>query len=106
MQNMGETAAFKYLKFIDKSSYGFYCKNTIGKFKSLLCGWKKNTNSELAMNSGILREVVDIVNPDELRGARSVFLEKFCPGSKWAAEKHSSSQPWTHYYHALYSKIQ
>jgi len=106
MQDMSETAASNYLKFIDKNSYGFYCKNTIGKFNPLLCGWKKNTNSDLAMNSGILREVIDIFNPDELRGARGVFLEKFCPGSKWTTEKHSSSQPWTHYYQALYSKIQ
>ncbi|MGV8948012.1 MAG: putative sugar O-methyltransferase [Candidatus Paracaedibacter sp.] len=106
MQEMDEDIVHNYLKFINDKSIKFYTKNTLGKFDPSLFGWEKTQNAEMALNSGILKEVINIFCSKELSHAQNVYLEKFCPSSLWRPEKHSTSLPWSHYYQALYTKVE
>ncbi len=104
MQEMDEMVVLSYLNFIKKHANIFYTKNTVSKFCPSTCGWEKNNNSKLAMNSGLLKEVIDIFCPLELLKAQKRFLNVFLPGEKWTLLKHAASLPWSHYYQALYIK--
>ncbi len=104
MQEMDQKTAESYLEYIDSCGNAFYCKNTVGKFVPDLCGWEKSEASELAMNSGILKESLNIFCPEELRMAQEKFLSKFLPGKKWSVERHATTLPWSHYYQALFVK--
>ena len=104
MQEMNADTVCSYLNFIDKVGGAFYSKNTVGKFDPSVCGWEKSAGSELAMQSGILREKVNIFCPLELATAQGHFLERFSPGASWIVQKHAVAPPWSHYYQALYKK--
>lgn len=105
MQEMDHNVVLNYLKYINTNTKNFYCKNTVGKFAPELCGWEKNDNSILALNSGLLKDQLNIFNPEELLIAQDKFLIKFLPTSLWKTTKHSTTSPWSHYYQALFSKI-
>lgn len=104
MQEMSTKTAQDYLEFVNRCGSSFYCKNTVGKFNPELCGWKKTEGSELAMNSGIVRDVINIFCPNELKKAQENFMCKFMPGENWMIEKHDQTLPWSHYYQALFVK--
>jgi len=104
MQEMDQKTAESYLEYIDRCGKAFYCKNTVGKFAPDLCGWEKSEASDLAMNSGLLKESLNIFCPEELQMAQEKFLSKFIPGKKWLVEKHAVTLPWSHYYQALFVK--
>lgn len=104
MQEMPEETVISYLSLINKYAKFFYCNNTVGKFDPKLCGWEESEASILAMNSGILKDKVNIFCPAELNAARRKFVSLFSPGEKWSTKKQEKVDPWTHYYQVLYGK--
>ena len=102
MQEMPEKTVYEYFNFIDRHSKKFYTKNTVGKFSPSLVGAKESVASELALQSGILRESVNIFCPDDLDTAQRRFMEKFSPSRAWTVHSHGEALPWSHYYQALY----
>lgn len=104
MQEMPSQTVCTYLDYIDKNAQLFYTKNTIGKFSPSTCGWENTKNSELAMNSGILRDLVNIFSPKDLSIAQEKFIKSFRPSNHWNTLKVSNSLPWSHYYQVLYEK--
>ena len=104
MQEMDQTTTEAYLDYIDRFSKGFYSKNTIGKFDPSFCGWPESEGSVLAINSGLLKEKLNIFCPDEIERAQEKFLSKFTPSKFWSVNKHSATLPWSHYYQALFVK--
>lgn len=104
MQEMDEHVALDYLKYVHRNGKFFYSKNTVGKFDPSLCGWSVTDASIAALESGLLRDVIDIFSPKDLALAQERFLAAFTPSSEWALQKHGQSKPWSHYYQALYKK--
>lgn len=104
MQEMSPGAVRLYLDYINSNSLNFYCKNTVAKFCPSLCGWEESENSRIALESGLLRDRINIFSPQELDAAKNHFLEIFSPGNHWGIKSHSASLPWSHYYQALFSK--
>lgn len=104
MQEMEENIVQNYLDLVDRQSLYFYTKNTVGKYEPAQFGWKESQNSMLALNSGILKEVINIFCPKELALAQMRYLAKFCPSEAWKVMNHSTTLPWSHYYQALYKK--
>lgn len=104
MQEMDEATVLSYLEDIDIYGKFFYSNNTVGKFDPELCGWAESEGSRLAMQSGLLRETVNIFCPDELAKIHKNFLKKFTPSSNWSVIDHSTVLPWSHYYQALFKK--
>lgn len=104
MQEMNKKTIRKYLNFIDIHANHFFCKNTIGKFDPSVGGFKKSTECKLAIQSGLLTDVINIFSLPDLASAQNKFLSTFSPGTSWVVQKHSSCNPWSHYYQALYKK--
>jgi len=104
MQEMNPETVEAYLLFIDENAHAFYTKNTVGKFTPAELGFERTKASELAMSSGILRDIVNIFCPKDLKKAQKNFLHKFSPGKTWLVEKEATTEPWSHYYQALYVK--
>lgn len=101
MQEMHENVVLEYMKYINTKN--FYCKNTVGKFNPELCGWEKSENSNMALSSGVLKNIINIFCPDELLKSQKQFMIIFLPTKKWKVLKHSGTSPWSHYYQAIFS---
>ena len=104
MQEMDEATVLSYLEDINNHGTFFYSNNTVGKFDPVLCGWVESEGSRLAMQSGLLREKINIFCPNELAKAHKNFLKKFAPSPHWSAVHHSTVSPWSHYYQVLFKK--
>jgi hypothetical protein len=102
MQEMDEQTVQSYLAYINNNAFAFYTKNTVCKFEPALCGWEKTEASKRALESGILKDVLDIFSPDHLNNARDNFIRKFSPGNNWVIERHADVMPWSHLYQALF----
>jgi len=103
LQEMQFNTAKNYLDFIDKHCKWFYTNNTLGKFDPDLCNFEKNESSNLALASGLLRNIINIFNVDQLKKARKAYIHEMQPSSKWKTIKHADCLPWPHYYQALYA---
>ena len=103
-QEMESKVILNYLDWADKSCQFFYSNSTVGKFQPDLCGFTKDTSTKNALSSGLLTEIINIFNKDELKIARLKFIEAFKPSSNWECVKHATCTPWPHYYQALYHK--
>jgi hypothetical protein len=104
MQEMHENVVLEYMKYININTKNFYCNNTVGKFSPELCGWEKSENSNMALSSGVLKNIINIFCPDELLKSQKQFMINFLPTKKWKTLKHSATMPWSHYYQAIFSK--
>lgn len=104
MQEMASETVKEYLQKVDEECGFFYSKNTVAKFPPQLCGWTSSKDSELALNSGILTDQIDVFNSIALREYKKKFVRLFRPSNSWNVLNEGDSKPWTHYYQALYKK--
>lgn len=104
-QEMSTDVIFDYLLFIDKNCNFFYSNNKVGKFKPELCSFDCNNSAKLALESGLLKTLLNIFNESDLTFARKCFVENFSPSKEWMCVKHDDVFPWPHYYQALYKKL-
>lgn len=103
---MPVSAVKKYLAFIDEYCFGFYTKNTVGKYleKELDDHWRGEALVKKALKSGLLQEIINPFDESEIRRKSRDFLRIYQPGSRWNCIAHSWPQSWPHYWQSLYKK--
>lgn len=106
MGEMDEEVARSYLSLIDGGARAFYTKNAVGKFRPETIG-VMDANSEsvrLALEAGMLRDVVDIFDTDALEAQAPRFIETYRPGPAWTLIANDWAKPWLYFHQALYRK--
>lgn len=106
MADMQEESVSHYLGFIDDHCTGFYCKNPVGKYvnESLDGQAGDNESVELALKTGILRDIIDIYDENQIYTQVEKFLKAYCPGGAWKCISHRSAPPWSFYHQAVYRR--
>jgi putative sugar O-methyltransferase len=93
-----------YLNYIDKHCHSFYVKNPVGKYKdSTLCTSQKKQEVDLALHTGLLRDIIDINDNMAIKYQSQKFIECYLPGKHWKCIASAWSPPWSFYWQALYS---
>ncbi len=95
-----------YLALIDRSCDAFYVKNPVGKYadKSLDGHAQGAEVVRLAMETGLLRQVVDIDDSRAVSAAVPGFLAAYRPGEAWTGAADSWAAPWTFFWQAVYKR--
>jgi putative sugar O-methyltransferase len=103
---MEKSTVIEYLSLIDSNSLFFYSRNPVCKYdlKRLGAQTSDTSNSQLALETGLCTEIIDIFDDKSLALARESYLKKYSPGKLWKIMKNEVSKPWQYYQHVLYSK--
>ena len=94
-----------YISFIDKRCNNFYVKNPVGKYfdkEILKKSSKKSIN--LALQSGILTDVVDINDNKKIKEASLKFIEVYRPSLLWKELFNNWSKPTSFMWECFYTK--
>jgi len=94
-----------YLAYIDGHCSNFFTKNPVGKYQDN--SLESHCDSEakrLAMQSGILRDVLDIYNTAEVYAQSRKFIEAYAPGPRWTCVGEGGGRPWSFYWQACYKR--
>ncbi|OMI37210.1 putative sugar O-methyltransferase [Streptomyces sparsogenes] len=96
-----------YLRLIDERCGAFFVKNPVGKFRDKsMDGHQKGEEAvRLAMETGPLRQVLDIHDSQAVAAAVPTFIEAYLPGEGWTCAANSRGLPWSYFWQALYKKI-
>ncbi len=94
-----------YLDYIACHCNYLYVKNPVGKYKdpSLNIMPKENEVS-IALNMGVLRDVLDIHNSSEVINHSIKFLAAYKPDDQWILVADSWARPWSYYWQAIYRR--
>ncbi|MCX4660510.1 putative sugar O-methyltransferase [Streptomyces uncialis] len=101
-----ETAG-NYLALIDRCCAAFYTKNPVGKYLDRTLDGRPEGEDELlpaAMETGLLRQVLDVHDSRAVRDAVPGFLDAYRPGDGWSSAADAWAAPWSFYWQALYRK--
>lgn len=94
-----------YLDYISCHSNFFYVKNPVGKYKDAsLNTMPKENEVSIALNMGILRDVLDIHDSRAVFNQRGKFLRAYRPETKWLLLADSWARPWSYYWQAIYRR--
>ncbi|ADI11530.1 putative methyltransferase [Streptomyces bingchenggensis BCW-1] len=95
-----------YLRLIDERCGAFFVKNPVGKFRDKsMDGHQKGEEAvRLAMQTGPLRQVLDIHDSQAVAAAVPTFIEAYQPGDGWTCSANSRGVPWSYFWQALYTK--
>lgn len=95
-----------YLNYIDKQSDYLYVKNPVGKYldESLDNHFEGNEVVQMALSTGLLRDVIDIHDSQAVAAQANKFKEAYRPGDAWQCLADSWAMPWSYYWQALYRK--
>jgi len=106
LAEMEEATVRLYLQFIDSQCENFYVKNPVGKYcdKSLISHDEPNEVVDLAMETGILKEVIDIHNNKEIEMQSREFVKAYCPSNKWECVGNEWGKPWSYYWQAFFRR--
>ncbi len=101
---MDEGVVRAYLQYISKACRYFYVKNPVGKYldPSLDNHSQGQEVVEMALSTGILRDVIDIDDSRSVEEQSSAFLSAYKPATGWEHISHSHAPPWSYYWHAIY----
>ncbi|WP_067467619.1 putative sugar O-methyltransferase [Actinomadura macra] len=93
-----------YLDLIDGSCRAFYAKNPLGKFsdRALDGHFKGDEAVRLAMETGPLRQVLDVFDGEDLEAAVPRYLAAYRPGESWECAGHERARPWSYFWQAVY----
>jgi putative sugar O-methyltransferase len=93
-----------YLDLIDRGCRAFYVKNPLGKFldKTLDGHFKGGEAVRLALETGPLRQVLDIFDSEAIEAAVPAFVDAYRPGDGWECAAHARAVPWSYFWQALY----
>jgi putative sugar O-methyltransferase len=92
-----------YLNYIDLHCNYFYVKNPVGKYKDSTLSLSQNDKEvELALNTGLLRDIIDINNNIAIKYQSEKFVDAYSPGNRWKCIDAAWSPPWSFYWQALY----
>ncbi|MFC0107535.1 putative sugar O-methyltransferase [Kibdelosporangium aridum] len=95
-----------YQAQIDQTCTAFYTKNPVGKYLdgSLDGSSERSETVVSALETGLLRQVLDIHDSAAVRAAVPTFISAYQPGDKWRCVADEWAAPWSHYWQALYKK--
>ncbi|EEP73342.1 hypothetical protein MCAG_03669 [Micromonospora sp. ATCC 39149] len=93
-----------YLAFVATRARHLYVNNPVGKYldKSLDGHFQGEAVVNLALSTGLLRDVIDIHDNQAVRRQSRAFLDAYRPGPGWACVAESRTIPWSYYWQALY----
>ncbi|MBH0781806.1 putative sugar O-methyltransferase [Nocardia bovistercoris] len=93
-----------YLALIDATCAHFYVNNPVGKYldKTLDGHSQGAAVVELALSSGLLREVIDIHDSEAVLEQVPAFLSAYRPGPRWQCVADDRAVSWSYYWQALY----
>jgi putative sugar O-methyltransferase len=103
---MDQSVVREYLKYIDAAAKIFYVKNPVGKYldSSLDRHSQGSEVVQMALKTGILRDVIDIDSSEEVEKQSSKFVAGYSPSERWVCRGESWALPWSYYWQALYKK--
>ena len=103
---MDEKTVHLYLDFINKQCENFYVKNPVGKYsdKTLSTGNEGTKVVNMAMETGILRDIVNIHDNIEVQGQSKKYKKAYRPSDDWECLKDGWARPWSYYWQAFYQK--
>lgn len=95
-----------YLTIIDDHCDHLYVKNPVGKYldKSLDDHSQGQDVVNLALGTGILRDVIDIHDSEEVKVQSRKFVSVYQPAENWKCLADDWAKPWSYYWQALYQK--
>jgi putative sugar O-methyltransferase len=95
-----------YLALIDRRCTAFYVKNPVGKYmdKTLDGHTQGREVVRMALETGLLRQIVDIDDSRAVRAAVPAFIAAYQPGEAWSPVADDHALPWTYFWQALYRR--
>jgi putative sugar O-methyltransferase len=95
-----------YLGLIDKKCTAFYVKNPVGKFlDKQLDGHHKGSEAvQAALQSGPIRNVLDIFDSEAIEAAVPGYLSVYLPGDNWSCVADARAYPLSYFWQGLYLK--
>ena len=101
---MEEEVVFNYLRFVATHCTTFYTKNPTGKYiDKKLSPDTSNKGFQLAMASGILRDMVDIHDDQSVESQAPKFVNAYRPAASWRCSANSWARPWSYFWQAFYT---
>ncbi|GAA2677085.1 putative sugar O-methyltransferase [Actinoplanes palleronii] len=93
-----------YLELIDATCDHFYVNNPVGKYlDETLDGHSQGAEVvRLALNSGLLRDVIDIHDSEAVREQATAFVSAYRPAERWRCVAQDRAVSWSYYWQALY----
>jgi putative sugar O-methyltransferase len=93
-----------YLDLIDHKCAAFYVKNPVGKFldKAIDGHFKGNEAVQMALETGPLRQVLDIFDSQAVHAAVPTFVDAYRPGDDWNCAADGRARPWSYFWQAVY----
>lgn len=107
MTEMVPDTVDSYLRLIDERCGAFYVKNPVGKYMDKrLDGHAEGQEAvRLALETGPLRQVLDIYDNQAVEAAVPDFLAAYRPpGAGWSCAAHARGVPWSHFWQAVFTK--
>ncbi|MFE0690941.1 putative sugar O-methyltransferase [Streptomyces sp. JH002] len=96
-----------YLDLIDRCCTAFYTKNPVGKYLDPSLDGRPEGEDELlraALETGLMRQVLDVHDSSAVRAAVPGFLTAYRPGPGWSPAADAWAVPWSFYWQVLYRK--
>ena len=83
-----------------------YVKNPVGKYldKSLDCHSQGEEVVQMALNAGVLRDIIDVHDNQAVESQVDKFVQAYQPGSNWACIAAAWATPWSYYWQAIFKK--
>lgn len=103
---MNSKSVENYLSLINKTCKFLYVKNPVGKYleESLDNHFEGKDVVQKALSSGLLTDILDIHDKNEVKKSSNNFLKAYSPGEKWKIICDSWSPPISYYWQAIYKK--
>lgn len=95
---------YGYLQHIRDHARWFYTKNPVCKYDISEIDGRIKLDREIrqAIETGIMLDIVDIFDSEEVQSKVPDYLSRFCPGPDWKCVRAARAEPWSFYYQALY----
>jgi putative sugar O-methyltransferase len=103
-QEMPKQTIENYMKNLFSKSDYVYIKNPVCKYAPELLGIE-NAVLQDVFSLGLMTEVANIFDEDELGQARRLYVERYCPSKLFNLIEAMPSELFSYYHHALYMKL-
>ncbi|WP_199191698.1 putative sugar O-methyltransferase [Amycolatopsis sp. CA-126428] len=103
---MDETTVRNYLALIADRCRRLYVNNPVAKYldKSLDDHAQGDDVVQLALQTGLLRDVIDVHDSDAIEGQVGAFTDAYRPDGSWELVEVAPVVPWSYYRQALYQR--
>ncbi|MEQ0558578.1 putative sugar O-methyltransferase [Amycolatopsis sp. NEAU-NG30] len=104
---MDAATVLAYLALVDRTCRYCYLKNPVGKYldKSLDSHSQGAELVELALRTGLARDVLDIHDSSAVAEHATRFVAAYRPGPAWTDVDGSRALPWSYYWQVLYRRL-